>query len=145
MAAAAMTPSERGQRNAGNWVSSEYFALRTFRSDGSAVSVSIWLAEADGCLLGYTPARSWKVRRIARHPGVEVAASDFHGVPHDTWHPGQAHILRSLELIVAKRALAAKYGHRFRLFMLVTSVTRWRRYGGQAVGLKITLDDPSPR
>ena len=125
------------------WTSNEYFALKTFRADGSMATVPIWLAPANGHLYGYTPARSWKVRRISRNSRIEVAASDFHGVPHGDWHPGQARILGQDELRVARRAMTAKYGRRFRFFTLVLFAGRLRRRGGRAVGLEITLDGGS--
>lgn len=135
-----MRQRDRGRQDAAEWASNEYFALRTFRSDGSTVTVPIWLAPAGEHLFGYTPARSWKVRRISRNSRIEVAASDFHGVPFGAWHPGRARILGPGELRVAKRALAAKYGRRFRFFTVVLFAARPRRHGGRPVGLEITLD-----
>lgn len=130
----------RGRQDAAEWASNEYFALRTFRSDGSTVAVPIWLAPAGEHLFGYTPARSWKVRRISQNARVEVAPSDFHGEPTGAWHQGRARILGPDEARVAKRALVAKYGRQFRFFTVVLFVARLRRHGGRPVGLEITLD-----
>jgi uncharacterized protein len=121
----------------------EYFALRTFRQDGSAVSTPVWLAPAGGHLYAYTPVRSWKVRRIRRNPTVGVAPSNFSGEPQGQWQPGHARILPTSELRIAKRAMTAKYGNRFRWFTIVTLIGRLRRYGGRAVGLEISLDSVS--
>ncbi|WP_354002612.1 PPOX class F420-dependent oxidoreductase [Ruania halotolerans] len=117
----------------------EYFALKTFRRDGSSVSTPIWLAPAGDRLYGYTPSRSWKVRRIMRNPRVEVAPSTFNGAPQGPWHSGEARVLADAELRVAKRAMTAKYGNRFRLFTIVTLLGRPRRRGGRAVGLEIAV------
>ncbi|WP_165436268.1 PPOX class F420-dependent oxidoreductase [Amycolatopsis suaedae] len=117
-----------------------FFALRTFRRDGSAVSTPIWLAPADGRWYGYTPGRSAKVRRLRRDPRVEVAGSDFDGNPAQPWRTGTARLLTGRELRTAKRALTAKYGNAFRFFVLVTLAGSVRRNGGRAVGLEITLD-----
>lgn len=119
----------------------EYYALRTFRADGSAVTTPIWLAPHEGHLYGYTPVRSWKVRRISRDPRVEVAPSDFDGVPHGAWRRGRARVLPASELRIAKRAMTAKYGNRFRWFTLVTLVGRPREHGGPAVGIEISWDE----
>ncbi|MFG2594371.1 PPOX class F420-dependent oxidoreductase [Streptomyces sp. NPDC048462] len=135
-----MRRRDRGRRDAAQWASNEYFALRTFCRDGSTVTVPIWLAPAGGRLFGYTPSRSWKVRRISRNSRVEVAASDVHGVPFGAWCPGLARILGRGESRAAKRALTAKYGRRFRFFRAVLLVSRPRRRGGRPVGLEITLD-----
>lgn len=118
--------------------SDEYYALRTFRKDGSAVCTPIWLAPAGGQLYAYTPARSWKVRRIRRDPRVEFAPSDFHGVPHAAWRSGQARVLPAAELRTAKRAMTAKYGNKFRWFTIITLLGRARKRGGRAVGIEIT-------
>ncbi|MDA8369622.1 MAG: PPOX class F420-dependent oxidoreductase [Nocardiopsaceae bacterium] len=118
----------------------EYFALRTFRRDGTAVSTPIWLAPTQGLLYAYTPGRSWKVRRIHRNPRVEVAPSDFSGEPHGRWRSGRARILPESELRTAKRAMTAKYRNRFRWFTIVTLIGRPRKRGGRAVGVEIRLD-----
>lgn len=135
-----MRRRERGRQAATQWVSNEYFALRTFRADGSAVSVPVWLAPGGGRLYAYTPGRSWKVRRISRDSRVEVAASDFHGAPHGPWRTGRARVLGHGERSTARRALSAKYGMRFRYFTAVLFAGRYRRHGGRAVGVEITLD-----
>lgn len=119
----------------------QFFALRTFRANGSAVSTPVWLAPSHGRWYGYTPRRSWKVRRIRRTPRVEVAPAAFDGVPHGPWKPGTARVLPDSELRVAKRAMTAKYGNKFRVFVIVTLLGRLRRHGGRAVGLEISLDD----
>lgn len=148
-----MRRRDHGRREAAEWASNEYFALRTFRSDGSAATVPVWLAPDEGAapaggadpaggrLFGYTPSRSWKVRRISRDPRVEVAPSDFHGVPSGTWCPGRAQILERGASRPAKRALTAKYGRSFRFFRVVLLVSRPRARGGRPVGLEITLHE----
>lgn len=122
-----------------------FFALRTFRRDGSAVATPIWLAAAGGRWYAYTPNRSWKVSRVRRDPRVEVAASDFEGRPFGPWRPGRARALHRGESRIATRALTAKYGNRFRLFRVVTLVGAPRKYGGRGIGLEIALDEHPTR
>lgn len=117
----------------------QFFALRTFRADGSAVSTPIWLAPSNDRWYGYTPSRSWKIRRIGRNNEVQIAQSTFHGEPIGDWHAGRARALPPSRLREAKRALTAKYGNRFRLFTIVTLLGRLRKHGGRAVGFEITL------
>lgn len=116
----------------------QFFALKTFRRDGTAKVTPIWLAPAGDHWYGYTGGRSWKVRRIRRDPRVEVASSDFAGQPHGAWRHGQARVLPAAELRTAKRAMTAKYGMKFRFFVLMSLLARPRR--GAAVGLEIDLD-----
>lgn len=115
----------------------EYFALRTFRKDGTPATTPIWLAPRGERLYAYTPARSWKVRRIQRDPQVEIAPSDFDGVPHGEWRYARARVLPASELRTAKRAMTAKYGNKFRWFTIVTLIGRSRKRGGRAVGIEI--------
>lgn len=127
----------------------QFFALRTFRRDGSATSTPVWLAPAVGLWYGYTPGRSWKVARIRRTPQVEIAPSTFDGTPTGPWESGTARVLPARELRTAKRAMTAKYGNKFRVFVITTLLGRLRRRGGRAVGVEISLDggvsaDPGP-
>jgi uncharacterized protein len=118
-----------------------FFALRTFRRDGSVTSTPIWLAPSGGRWYAYTPNRSWKIKRIRQDDRVEIAASNFNGEPRGQWRTGRADILLGTKLRHAKRALIAKYGNQFRMFEVVTLLGALRKHGGRAVGLEITLDD----
>lgn len=118
----------------------QFFALRTFRRDGTTVSTPIWLAPVGDRWYGYTPSRSWKVTRIRRDSRVAVAPSSFEGTPEGEWRQGSARVLGHSELRTAKRAMTAKYGNKFRVFVIVTALGRPRKRGGPAVGLEITLD-----
>jgi PPOX class probable F420-dependent enzyme len=117
----------------------QFFALRTFRGDGSATSTPVWLAPASGHWYGYTPVRSWKVTRIRRNPRVEIAPSTFDGIPTEPWRSGSARVLQARELRTAKRAMTVKYGNKFRVFVVTTLFGSLRRRGGRAVGLEISL------
>jgi uncharacterized protein len=119
-----------------------FFALRTFRHDGTAVSTPIWLAGAGDRFYAYTPLLSGKVRRLTRDARIQLVRSDFDGEPRGEWQNGRARLTATAELMAIRHAMTAKYGHRFRLFMLMTFLGRRRRYGGPAAGLEITLDRP---
>ena len=117
----------------------EFYALTTFRRDGSAVSTPIWLAPAEDRWYAFTPSRSGKVTRLRRDPRVQVAPSDFRGEPAGGATEGTAHVLPDTQLRTATRALTAKYGWKFRFFRLVSWLGRGRRRGGPPVGLEIVL------
>ena len=119
----------------------DFYALTTYRRDGSAVSTPIWLAPANGRWYAYTASRSGKVRRLRRDPRVQLAPSDFHGEPAREATGGSARVLSDAELSTATRALTAKYGWKFRFFRLVSWLGRGRRSGGPPVGLEIVLTD----
>ncbi|MEU4311984.1 PPOX class F420-dependent oxidoreductase [Nocardia sp. NPDC024068] len=123
----------------------QFFALRTFRADGSPVTTPIWLAPAGDRWYGYTPVRSHKVVRIAARPEVEVARSTFDGTPTGSWRTGSARILDGRERRTAERAMTAKYGTKFRIFVLTTLLGRFRPHGGRAVGLEIEIPEGLPR
>lgn len=125
----------------------QFFALRTYRADDSGVSTPIWLAPAGGHWYGYTPGRSWKIRRLRTNPRVEIARSTFDGTPTGPWRPGTARILPTGRVRTAKRALTTKYGNKFRVFVLTTALGSFRRHGGRAVGLEIDIPEglPAPR
>lgn len=118
----------------------QFFALRTFRKDGRPVSLPIWLAPGGDHWYGYTPGRSWKVKRIRRDPRIEVAPSTYDGEPRGDWRSGRARVVEDAELRPARRAMTAKYGYKFRFFELVLFLGRPRKRGGRAVGLEITFD-----
>lgn len=131
-----------------------FYALKTFRIDGSSVVTPIWLAPAEPRWLGYTAGRSWKIRRIERNPRIELAPCTFDGTPLGEWRPGRVEVLPHSRRGEATRALRRKYGRRFDVFALLLFLGRPRRHGGRAVGLAVTLDGngadrgrraPSPR
>lgn len=118
----------------------QFYALTTFRRDGTPVSTPMWLAPAHGRYYAYTPGRSWKVRRLRHTSAVQIAPSDFHGTPRGPWRQGQARILPPDRLRIARRAMRRTYGFKFLFFVVVMLVSRPRKLGGRAVGLEITLD-----
>ena len=119
----------------------DFYALTTFRRDGTGVSTPIWLAPAKGRWYAFTAGRSGKVQRLRRDPRVQVARSDFRGEAAAAPTPGTARVLPDAQFALATNALTAKYGWKFRFFRLVSWLGRGRRRGGRAVGLEIVLAD----
>ena len=118
----------------------QFFALRTYRANGTAVTTPVWLADSGGHWYCYTPGRSWKVRRIRANEQVQVARSDFHGEPYGPFTPGTARVLPRTRLGEVRRVLARKYGLKFRLLTVFMLLARSRKAMGPAVGLQITLE-----
>lgn len=119
----------------------QFFALCTYRRNGSAVVTPVWMAGMAGRWYAYTPSRSGKVRRIGRNPTVAMASSDFHGEPYEPWRPGHARILSGEQARPARRALTAKYGLKFRAARLLMFLSQTRRRSGPPLVLEIILDD----
>ena len=118
----------------------DFYALTTFRQDGTGVLTPIWLAPAAGRWYAFTAGRSGKVRRLRRDPRVQVAPSDFRGDVTGEAREGTARLLPATEVRTAISALTAKYGWKFRFFRLVSWLGRGRRRGGPSVGLEIALE-----
>ncbi len=51
----------------------QYVSLRSYRKNGSARDTPVWVEPLDGKLMVFTLDDSYKVKRIARNPAVEVA------------------------------------------------------------------------
>jgi PPOX class probable F420-dependent enzyme len=114
----------------------QFFALKTYRQDGTPVVTPIWLAPMSEFWYAYTPGNSWKVRRIRQNSRVEIALSTYEGAPREPWRAGRARIVSGAEV---RKVMSAKYGPRFRLFVLVLWLGRLRSFGA-AVGLEISLE-----
>lgn len=98
-----------------------YISLTTYRRDGTAVSTPVWVVTADGRrLLVWSPARTWKVRRLRRDPRVLVAASSFRGRERGPRVPGRARVRTDLPV---EHLLRAKYGWQKRILDLLNRGT----------------------
>ena len=53
--------------------------LTSFRRNGQGVGAPVGMVAADGKLYFMTPADTWKVKRIARNPHVQLALCTFRG------------------------------------------------------------------
>ncbi|WP_336048883.1 PPOX class F420-dependent oxidoreductase [Streptomyces sp. CA2R101] len=119
---------------------SSYVSLVTYRKSGTPVATPVW-AVADGEeLLVWTRDDSWKVKRL-RHDGrVTVTPCDVRGRIAEGAQTveGTGRLLEGKgELDRVRRAMAGKYGLRFRLMDGVGALVR----GGKRphVGISVTL------
>jgi uncharacterized protein len=87
-----------------------YMRLTTFRKNGTPVSVSVWFVRHGDRIYFTTHPNTWKVKRIARNPRVEVGPCTMTGKPLGPAVPGLARRLDDpAEAAAAKRVLFAKY------------------------------------
>ena len=88
-----------------------YISVRSYKRDGGAVDTPVWSAPLDGKLVIFTLRESFKVKRIAREPRVQVAKCDVRGALLGPWHDGSCRAVTDAEHESrAYAALRAKYG-----------------------------------
>jgi hypothetical protein len=88
-----------------------YVSLTTFRRDGTAASVPVWVVSDDGeRLLVWTGADTWKVKRIRRDPRVLIAPADYRGRELGPHIEAQARVLGPEAGAIVVPLLRRKYG-----------------------------------
>ncbi|MFI5306638.1 MAG: PPOX class F420-dependent oxidoreductase [Polyangiales bacterium] len=118
--------------------SAEYINLRSWKRDGGAVDTPVWCAPLDGKLVIFTLRESYKVKRVARNPRVQVASCEFNGTLRGPWLDGSCSKVEDAEH--EKRAYAAltrKYGWKMRTGDFFSALTGRKR---RRVVLEIALD-----
>lgn len=71
----------------------KYLLVTSYKKDGTAVPTPVWVVR-DGDALGvWTPADSWKVKRIRRNPKVLVGPCDVRGRATGESVPATAELL----------------------------------------------------
>lgn len=120
-----------------------YINLRSYKRDGSAVDTPVWCAPLDGKLVIFTLRESWKVKRIARNPRVQVAKCDVRGSLLGPWHDGSCSAVSDANHEArAYAALREKYGWKMRVGDFFSSLAGRRKrrlvmeisVGAQVVG-----------
>jgi PPOX class probable F420-dependent enzyme len=96
-----------------------YVSLATFRKNGAAVEIPVWVAPLDGRLVVVTDGTSAKVKRIRANEKVRLAPCDVRGKVRGNWVEGLARIITDPERSErAHTALVDKYGWQMRLLDL---------------------------
>ena len=95
----------------GEFGSTRYALLRTYRRDGTPVETPIWFAVQGNSVVFRTKVGP-KTKRLAARPDVELIACDHRGhVRGDaTTFAGRAIVLSGAEAAAANRALHRRYG-----------------------------------
>ena len=91
----------------------KYVRLTTFTRDGRRKESPVWIADLGNGTLGFTTdSDSWKVKRIAHTPAVELVACNVRGVPHDgaTGITGTAEVVVGEAFRTVESAVKSKYG-----------------------------------
>ncbi|CAL9281018.1 PPOX class F420-dependent oxidoreductase [Streptomyces olindensis] len=114
----------------------KYLLITSYRRNGTPVATPVWVVR-DGDALGvWTPADSWKVKRIRNRPDVLVGPCDARGNPTGDQVPATAEICDAATTARYRELIARKYGLTGRLTLLGS---RLRRGVDGTVGLRVTL------
>jgi len=109
-----MTPSEIAAER--------YVSLTTYRSDGSAKSLPVWIAGLGDDSVGFTTElSSFKVKRIQNDARVSIRPCNMKGqIDEDVAAlTGSARVVSGTDAEVVRDAIAAKYGLQYRVAELL--------------------------
>ncbi|MFF5847062.1 PPOX class F420-dependent oxidoreductase [Streptomyces massasporeus] len=114
----------------------KYLLVTSYRKNGTPVATPVWVVR-DGDALGvWTPADSWKVKRIRNRADVLVGPCDLRGNPTGDQVPATAEICDAATTARYRQLIGRKYGLTGRLTLLGS---RLRRGVDGTVGIRITL------
>ncbi|MFF5954872.1 PPOX class F420-dependent oxidoreductase [Streptomyces luteogriseus] len=114
----------------------KYLLVTSYRKNGTPVATPVWVVR-DGDALGvWTPADSWKVKRIRNRADVLVGPCDLRGNPTGDQVPATAAICDAATTGRYRQLIGRKYGLTGRLTLLGS---RLRRGVDGTVGIRITL------
>ncbi|MFJ4539597.1 PPOX class F420-dependent oxidoreductase [Streptomyces tibetensis] len=114
----------------------KYLLITSYRRNGTPVATPVWVVR-DGAALGaWTPADSWKVKRIRNRADVLVGPCDLRGNPTGDQVPATAEVCDPATTARYRQLIARKYGLTGRLTLLGS---RLRRGVDGTVGIRITL------
>ena len=126
----------------------EYVSLATRRRTGVPVPTPVWAARDDAELLVWTRSDSGKVKRLRNDPRVTVTRCDVRGrVPDGAQAvPGTARLLEDADgLRRVRRALARKYGWRFRVLDSGGALLRLGKRPHTGIAVRLDEDTARPR
>ncbi|MEU6183621.1 PPOX class F420-dependent oxidoreductase [Streptomyces coeruleorubidus] len=126
-----MDDSALGELGAG-----KYLLITSYRGNGTPVATPVWVVRDGNALGAWTPADSWKVKRIRNRADVLVGPCDLRGNPTGEQAPATAEICDPATTARYRKLIARKYGLTGRLTLLGS---RLRRGLGGTVGIRVTL------
>lgn len=122
----------------------KFVSLTTFKRSGEPVAAPVWIVGDGDQLLVWTPADTWKVKRIRRDPRVTLAACSRTGKVHagQPTFDGTAEVITGArELAVGESLIKYKYGLEFRIVTLIETIAARGRK--PRFILRITLSNPN--
>ncbi|MFI6854011.1 PPOX class F420-dependent oxidoreductase [Streptomyces sp. NPDC050416] len=114
----------------------KYLLITSYRRNGTPVATPVWVVRDGNALGAWTPADSWKVKRIRNRADVLVGPCDLRGNPTGEQLPATAEICDAATTARYRQLIARKYGITGRLTLLGS---RLRRGLDGTVGIRLTL------
>ena len=114
----------------------KYLLITSYRRNGTPVATPVWVVRDGNALGAWTPADSWKVKRIRNRADVLVGPCDLRGNPTGEQVPATAEICDAATTARYRQLIARKYGLTGRLTLLGS---RLRRGLDGTVGIRVTL------
>ncbi|MDG9710950.1 PPOX class F420-dependent oxidoreductase [Streptomyces sp. DH10] len=114
----------------------KYLLITSYRRNGTPVATPVWVVRDGNALGAWTPAESWKVKRIRNRADVLVGPCDLRGNPTGEQVPATAEICDPATTARYRQLIARKYGLTGRLTLLGS---RLRRGLDGTVGIRVTL------
>jgi PPOX class probable F420-dependent enzyme len=129
-------------------VDEKYVSLTTYKRDGTAKAIPVWIADLGDGTVGFTTASSsYKVKRIGNDPRVVLQASDAKGNVKDGSDPVSGLAVSTTDAADfgrVKERVKSKYGIQFATMALVGKASKLIGKGsGTDCAVIVTLDDGS--
>jgi uncharacterized protein len=96
----------------------KFVSLATFKRNGDPVATPMWIGRDGDHLFVWTPADSWKVKRVSNNPRVTLQPSGLRGKPRKGAKPveGIADVITDAETVEhLAEVIHRKYGLMYRL------------------------------
>ena len=121
-----------------------YVAFTTYKRNGDAKSLPVWIADLGGGTVGFTTASSsYKVKRLRNDSRVVLQPSDAKGNVREGTEPvtGTGVVHEGAEFERVRDIVKKKYGIQYRAITLMGNVAKMIGKGsGTSAAIVITLD-----
>ena len=122
-----------------------YVSFTSYKKDGSAVSLPVWIVPFEGGWAFTTEPNSYKVKRILRNPVASLRVCGVRGKvdPGAVEYRGQAELLEGDAAARVNQSIRRKYWFAYRVLIAPSNViARLRGHAGEAghAAIKVILD-----
>ncbi len=121
----------------------KYVVITTYTKDGTPKPAPVWPVDAGEGRLGFvTSAHTWRVKRLANNPRVEMQPSDGRGRPKESTEviSGTAEVVDGSLFLAVKASVKEKYGYQLKLINLLHALPGKRTGHPSDRAVIVTLD-----